>query len=416
MLEKERIGMDRREFLRTSVCLGAGLSVPFFWGQNALGGQGAGRRDRILVLLELRGGNDGLNTVVPFGDERYYAARPGLAVEKGKVLKINDALGLHENLEGLMRLYDAGKVAVVNGAGYPNPNRSHFRSMEIWQSGSDADRYEQNGWIGKLNDLHPDANPDPLCGIGIAPQLNGAFWSERGLGVAFERAQQFRWRAGQQGDTQAWFARLNKVHEPVKASGDTLDYVRQVTQSIVKSSTRVIKAARVGAGKAEYPQNPLARNLKTVGQLIAGGLPTQVYHVAYGGFDTHANQAGQHQNLLQNFGASVSAFMRDMESRRLADRVLILCFSEFGRRVAQNASGGTDHGTAGPMFLIGSGVRPGLHGRYPDLGALDKNGDLQFTVDFRAVYAEVLAKWFGADAERVLGRKFSPIDLLAARA
>ena len=411
--------IHRRDFLKASAIMSAGFSMPFFMARQMSSAQAlsATPDDRVLVIIELAGGNDGLNTVVPYGDDHYNRARPKLKVPRSQILTIDDYMGFHQNLTGLKRLFDDGKVALVNGVGYPNPNRSHFRSTEIWQTASDADRFESTGWIGRHHDLHPGDDPDPLSGIAMKSELSQLMQSEKGLGIAFQNPNAFRWQAGPQGDTEATFARINKADQrhPRDVS-ETIHFLRQVTSHIIKSSARVIAASKtVSSSHVSYPSNALAGHLRNVARLITGGLPTDVYHVAYGGFDTHAGQVGRHQNLLKGFGDAVEAFMRDLKDNGQAERVLILCFSEFGRRVAENASGGTDHGTAGPMFLIGEGVQPGVHGKYPSLGDLDK-GDLKFTVDFRSIYDEVLTKWLRADAAKILGQSFPNVGLINSHA
>jgi uncharacterized protein (DUF1501 family) len=421
MLTENRPQLDRREFIKTSTLLGAGISLPFFFNQSLSAKVASNLKTpldrRILVVLELRGGNDGLNTVVPYGNDAYYNMRAKLAIKKDMVLTLNDSIGLNENLKGLMSLYDDGKLALINGVGYPNPNRSHFRSMEIWQTATDSDRVDNLGWIGKYHDVHPDHNPDPLSGVAIDNELPMTMRGERGLGIAFQDPRMFRWKPGPQGDTNDLFRQINKASLNHQSDqDDPLHFLRHVTGNIVRSSDRVIAASKAASSKVEYPKNALARNLQTVAKLIEGGLPTHVYNVAYGGFDTHANQTGQHQNLMSGFGDSLAAFMKDIKARGIEDRVMILCFSEFGRRPQENASGGTDHGTAGPMFLIGNAAKAGLHGKYPSLTDLDDNRDLKYSVDFRAVYAEVLNKWFHADASALLGRKFNGLDLINAQA
>lgn len=403
---------NRRDFLKASTATSLALTLPGFF-QRALGAQNTITDGRILIILELSGGNDGLNTIIPFADDAYHRLRPKLAMKKNKILNLENDLGLPESMVGIKRLYDNGHLAIINGVGYPNPNRSHFRSMEIWHTASYSNRYERDGWIGKFNDHQPGDQVDPLGAIAINNAFPQALVGQRGLGVAFQNPQAFRWRQGNQGDTHTMFRRLNKTsqkHDPDHR--DPIHFLRQVTANIVKSSDRVIQAAKSAQQHVDYPNHPLARDLRSVAQLIGADLPTHVYHVALKGFDTHVNQAGSHERLLSQFSQSVTAFQQDIQAMGLSDRVVILCYSEFGRRASENASGGTDHGTAGPMFLIGQSVNPGLHGRYPGLTDLDENGDLKFNVDFRSVYAQVLKNWLNVDPAKVLGRSFPTIDLI----
>lgn len=414
----------RRDFLKSAAIASAGAFMPAFLANTlrAAVPEGALLRagqpipgfkdDRILVMLQMGGGNDGLNTVIPYGDDTYYKARPNLGVAKKDVLRVDDYTGLHAGLKDLKALYDDGRVALINGVGYPNPNRSHFRSMEIWHTASDAEEYLRDGWIGRYFDNCCSGEAQPVAGVAVDSVPPQAFDGRRGLGVAFEQPDRFRWQAGADVDNESVFRALNKIDEATEVkSVTTLDFLRHTAANMALSSDRVKDAGRKERARLEYPNSELGRDLRTVADMILGGLPTRLYYVSFTGFDTHANQTGTHERLLGQVGAAVAAFHGDLKKAGASGRVLTMAFSEFGRRVAENASRGTDHGTAAPMFLVGDAVHAGLHGRYPSLTNLD-NGDLRHTVDFRAVYASVLEQWFAVDAAQVLTRKFDTLKLL----
>lgn len=365
--------------------------------------------DRVLVVVQLGGGNDGLNTIVPHSNDIYYRLRPKLGLRGDQVLKMTDDASMNAKLVDLMRLYDAGELAVVQGVGYPNPDRSHFRSMEIWQTASDADEFLGHGWIGRYFDNTCSGAARPQAGVAIGNERPQAFDGERGFGIATDNPSKFGWNAGEAGDTEDVFRALN--HER-PSQNDTLNFLRHTTSHAVSSSHEVQRAAEKGGVQPAIGRGRNSNQLQTVAGLIRGGLSTRIYYVSLGGFDTHAGQLGQHDRLLNGVGTALAQFQRQLEQDGTADRVLTMVFSEFGRRVEENASGGTDHGTAAPLFLLGKHVRPGLHGQMPDLARLD-SGDLFHTTDFRSVYATVLQDWFKTPAAPVLGRDFSTLSLLA---
>ncbi len=370
----------RREFLRaTTLCGALSWTVPSFLAHtfSALQARAAdlatqpvtGRDANILVILQMAGGNDALNTVVPFANDHYLQARPRLALSAKSVLKLNDQLGFHPSLSGFKSLYDSGQLAVIQGVGYPNPNRSHFRSTEIWQTASDANRIERYGWLGRYFD-NACAGCDPTVAVNIGRQMPQAFAARKPVGVSLDNPQRYRFMA----------------HDELAA--DEMETSEQ----------------------AEYPAGQLANSLKLVARLIGGGLPTRVFYVSQGGYDTHTNQSGAQERLLRELGDSVKAFMEDMKVQGNLGRVLVMTFSEFGRRVQENASGGTDHGSGGLMFVAGDRVRAGLLGSYPGLAPADLlNGDLRFNTDFRSVYAGVLESWLKTPSAPILGRQFPPL-------
>ena len=412
---KESLLFTRREFLRAGGILAVGAAMPAFLvrtveAATAPDGVIRGFADgRILVVVQLAGGNDGLNTLVPVADDAYHRARPRLGLKRDALLMLDGGeAGLNPRLAGLKELLDAGRVAVVEGVGYPNPNRSHFRSMEIWHTATDSDRFSDTGWIGRYLDAQCGGEGEPVAALAVGGQRPQAFAGRRGLGVAVQDAGSFGWAEGPGPAREPAFRDLNR---PAGIRNANLDFVRKVAADAVLGSDRVRTAARAYRGGVEYPRDPFGQGLQTVAKMIAGGLDTRIYHVTLGGFDTHANQTGTHDNLLERLGNGLLAFQRDLDAQGNADRVVTMTFSEFGRRVAENASGGTDHGTAAPMFIIGAPVKPGFMGSRPSLTDLD-NGDLRHTTDFRAVYASVLEQWLRAPAADVLGRGFPTVGRL----
>ena len=441
----------RRAFLRTSM-LGAAAAwtLPVFIDKTffALNAQAAdrtiqtatGKDSTILVVLQLAGGNDGLNTVIPFADDAYRRARPTLGLAPEKVLKLNDQIGLHSALAPLRALFDEGRLGIIQGVGYPNPNRSHFRSTEIWQTASDANETRAYGWLGTYFD-HCCQGADPTVGVAIGGATPQAFAAKTPIGVSFARPEQYRWinyekTDGKMGASEFFFRQLNQPEDvatdiasmlngvdvagggsveaiggAVRDGSNPLDFLERTALDAQVSSDRVLAIARKTKPLVPYPGGRLSESLSLVGRMIAGGLPTRVYYVSLGGFDTHQNQAPAHERLLTELGAALGAFAADLKAQGNFDRVLLMTFSEFGRRVQQNASGGTDHGAAAPMFVLGGRAKAGLHGKMPSLTQLFQ-GDLMHTVDFRSVYAAVLEQWLGVPSQSVLGKKFNPLTLV----
>jgi len=434
----------RREFLRGTV-LGTALSwtLPTFLANtfSAMQADAAdsatqivtGKDASILVVLQMAGGNDGLNTVVPFANDYYRKARPRLGLAEKDILKVSDEIGLPNTLTGFKELYDAGQLAIIQGIGYPNPNRSHFRSTEIWQTASDSERFENTGWLGRYFD-NTCTGCDPTVAVTLGRQMPQAFAAKNPKGICFDSPQNYRFQKadkpgpGERDTTEESYRKLNAVdeaqmensgasigaiHGGAKHTGSPLDFIERTALDAQISSDKIRAIASRVENQATYPGSQLANSLKMVAKLIGGGLPTRVFYVSQGGYDTHTNQTGTHERLLRELGDSVKAFVEDLKAQGNLDRVLVMTFSEFGRRVAENASGGTDHGAAAPMFIIGSKVKAGMLGNYPSLAPADLNqGDLKYTVDFRGVYAGVLEQWLKTKSEPVLGRKFEPLQIV----
>ncbi len=442
----------RRAFLHRGLTLvGAASTAPLFLARSARAvapKDGALTRsrpgvpdDHVLVVLQLAGGNDGLNTVIPVRNDLYYKYRPQLGIAAKAALKLNDDFALHPVLTGFKSLYDAGLLAVVHGVGYPNPNRSHFKSMDIWHTAS-PDGREHTGWIGRYfdNACRGEDPCDPQAGVAIMNEAPLAMQGERFRPVAFQRPEDLNWNPGgnEYAQRRAAFAKraqemrgkramqqpaggplpdeyvFEQLNQPGRKSarpaGD-LGFLQRTAMDARLTSSDIQRASR-GQAAAEYPGSPLANTLKTVARMIAAQMPTKIYYVSQGGYDTHAGQANRQQQLLTQLGDALKAFVADLTAAGQLDRVTIMTFSEFGRRVTENASGGTDHGEAAPMFVVGKHITPGFHGTFPSLDETDLHrGDLAWTTDFRNVYAGVLQGWLCADAKAALG-DFQPLPLI----
>lgn len=427
----------RRQFLRTSLLGGAvALTLPSFIHRTfaAMDGNAAasatqiatGRDNPILVIIQLAGGNDGLNTVIPYEDGAYFAARPNLAIGKDRVLSIGDGLGLNPRLTGLQQAIGDGEAAIIQGVGYPNPNRSHFRSMEIWQTATDADKTSTSGWLGRYFDNCCAGEDSPAIGVSIGERMPQAFSASEPRGIAVRNPQALRGNAGGMDEMMMMDGgeafdgaesmdggSISMLDGRLQGGGSSIDFIRRVALDAQVASDEIAKATAKYKGGVEYPGNGLGRDLKFISQMIAGGMSTRVYYAGMGGFDTHANQANTHERLLGDFDSALSAFISDLKAQGNFDRVTILTFSEFGRRVSENAGGGTDHGAAAPIFLAGAGVQPGIFGKAPDLKDLER-GDLKFGVDFRSVYAALLESRLGVKHVTVLGRKFAPSNVITS--
>jgi uncharacterized protein (DUF1501 family) len=428
--------LHRRDFLKRGVGLvAASLVVPAFVAETARVLQGgspvaaaAGARAadgqttraqpavdasrRILVVLLLAGGNDGINTLIPYGDPLYYQARPSLAVPREQVLRIDDRVGFSPALRQLKARYDAGQVAVVQGVGYPNPNRSHFRAMDIWQTAV-PDRIEATGWLGRYLQSCTCGTDKHLEGVVLGPVVQKSFWTELTLVPAISNLAAFQYGSARANPT----GRAYEVESLRRALGQARgrpeeEFLRQATQIALDDADTLGQVAQSYQTPITYPQSPLGESLKTIAQVIAGDVGTRVFFATLGGFDTHANQVAQQQRLLTELDGSIESFMQDMERLGRQEDVMVMTFSEFGRRVNENASNGTDHGTAEPLFIVGGGVQGGLHGVYPSLADLDR-GDLKYTTDFRSVYSSVLQGWMNVPADQILGGAFSTLPLVA---
>jgi uncharacterized protein (DUF1501 family) len=414
------MAFSRRSLLgRGALLVASGVLAPSFITRTAMAlntqADATTNNNMILVVLQLSGGNDGLNTVIPFGDSNYASLRPSLGIASSDVLHLTDSVGLNPNLAKLKALYDQGKVAIVQGVGYPNPNRSHFRSMDIWHSAS-PDIFERSGWLGRYVSACQCAQDNALPAISVGDQLNTLFWTDSTLvpAVASIGAFSFMTDTKYKNDRTYQMQTLQNIYSQAGNWSDHESLIRRGTLEALQGSDELQKVAAAYTTAVQYPNNGLAAQLKLVAQVIAGKLGTRLFSVSQGGFDTHANQKPTQDRILGQLGDSVDAFMQDLANIGQQDNVVIMTFSEFGRRVKQNGSNGTDHGTAEPMFIIGNKVHGGLYGTYPSLGDLDSNGDLKFNADFRSVYAGMLKDVVGTDPAPVLMGSFPPIDVLRA--
>jgi uncharacterized protein (DUF1501 family) len=432
----------RRVFLQKGLTLLAVSStIPTFLDQTVMAlanpldtartQKPSGKDGKILVVVQLSGGNDGLNTVIPFGDDAYHRARPTLGHDDKSVLKIDNYVGLHPNLAPVKNLLDAGDMAIVQGVGYPNPNRSHFRSMDIWHTARPEEDVPTNGWLGRYFD-NTCTGCDPHVGVAMGQQLPLAMQGEKIRPLAFERPESYRYT----GRDQDRYAKLNHIAaeltetapatQPAKpqAAGvrkpkveiatpaSQLDFLHRTAMDAQVSSDDILRMTR-GHNPTGYPFGEFGNSLKTVAAMIKGGLPTRVYYVALSGFDTHANEKQRHDQLMNQLSQGIAAFWKDLENQKNSERVLVMTFSEFGRRVEQNASGGTDHGAAAPMFLFGKHMKQGVIGDHPSLTNLDQ-GDLRYKIDFRSVYSTVLQNWLETPSKPILGQQFASLNVLKA--
>lgn len=409
----------RREFLRGGLILiTASVAAPAFLVKTAAHAEAPSANPRsptrnTLVVVQLSGGNDGLNTVIPYRDRLYRELRPQLAVPEAEVLPLDDELALHPALGPLKERFAAGQLAVVLGVGYPNPDRSHFRAMDIWQTAV-PEAYERTGWLGRYLAGCACGRDETPAALSVTQTLPRALWTESVFVPALTSLNGYRFQSDPRypADREARLRALRALDATTEALRPYAEFLGRQSLNALASAEMLQQVAALWQTPVEYPaNNPLATALKTVGQLFGGDLGVRVAYVQLGGFDTHANQQATHRRLLEQLGAALDAFQHDLEAMGKADQVVTLTFSEFGRRVRENGSGGTDHGTAEPLFVLGTRVHGGLYGQQPSLADLD-GGDLRFHVDFRAVYATVLERWLGADPAEVLGRRYEPLAFL----
>lgn len=411
---------SRRAFLRGSMSSAAlvalSQSVPQFL-LNASACAAESRGETILVVIQLSGGNDGLNTVIPYADDVYRRNRPLLGIPTAQVRKIDGYVGFHPAMSRFSKLLEEGRLGIVQGAGYPVPDRSHFSSMDIWQTArrdvtTSGAAYRLTGWIGRYLDKYSGPGADvPAMHLPSGPaRLPLALTGDAAKAASVESLDAFKLDDG--GDARLRQSIQQLVAAPRNDSDELIQFLHASTQSAIESSREVQEAVRRYQTDIKYPESNLAKRLKTVAQLIDAGLKTRVYYLDLDGFDTHSNQAAAHAGLLGQLSEAVTAFMHDLKQHSHDRRVMLMTFSEFGRRVHENASGGTDHGTAAPMFIAGAKVKAGLLTSHPDLTKLE-DGDPRFTTDFRCVYSAVLEQWLGVPSAPLLGGQFTPVKLLA---
>jgi len=351
----------------------------------------------------MAGGNDGLNTIIPYSNDIYYNSRPTLAIKKDALITINEHLGFHQSLGPLKNLYDKGYVSIINNVGYPNPNRSHFRSTDIWQTASNADEYLDTGWLGRYLDenIHKSYGgielDDSLSLVLKGKTLNGI--ATKNPAILYNNMQ------------TPYFKKVLDHQSEEHLSEHNLGYLYQTMIEARSSAKYIYETSKTFKSSFEYPNNPFGKQLKTTAEFINSGLKSRVYYISMGGFDTHAGQINRQSRLLDIYSKSIDVFVKDLERNNTFKDTLILTFSEFGRRLKQNAANGTDHGAANNVFLIGKNLKaPGFYNEMPNLLNLDNNGDVKHTVDFRSIYATILDKWLEVNDAAILNRSFSKLD------
>lgn len=397
--------IKRKEFLQIGSLASASLMVPKFL--RAFEGTEAPlvpRGNKVAVVVQLSGGNDGLNTVIPLRNDIYYRERPRLGIAKEKAVLLNDEVGLNPALTAFKSFYDEGSLGILNSVGYPNPDRSHFRSMDIWHSASSSNDYINTGWIGRYLDAQCSGCDNPTQALEVDDVLSLALKGEKSKGLAFRDPKRLYGTS-----QEKYFKEISAAHHPRE---ETVDYLYKTMAETISSADYIFKQSRIHPSSANYPATQLGQSLKTVASLIFSDINTRVYYLSLGSFDTHVNQQPQQERLFTELNDAMKAFVQDLKDNNRFQDTLVFTFSEFGRRVSQNASAGTDHGTANNMFLLSGGLKQkGLINPMPDLADLS-DGDLKYRVDFKSVYATVLNKWLDANDQQVLGKKFDYLNFI----
>jgi len=393
----------RREFIQTGSLASASLMLPKFlkaFENKQLVPPG----NKVMVVIQFSGGNDGLNTVIPINNDIYYKERPRLGIPAANALSLTSDAGLNPALTAFKELYDNGNLSILNSVGYPNPDRSHFRSMDIWQSASNANEYVSTGWVGRYLDAQCKGCDKPTQAVEIDDMLSLALKGNSQKGLAFTDPRRLY-----SSSNENFYKEISNHHEQSEAA---VDYLYKTMRDTISSAKYIFEQSKLRPSAQTYPSTKLAANLKTIASLIMSDINTKVYYVSLGSFDTHINQAAQQTRLFTELNDAIKAFTADLKKNNRFDDVLIMTFSEFGRRVSQNASNGTDHGTANNMFFIGGNLKQkGLINAMPNLGDLN-SGDLKHQVDFKAVYATLLHNWLNADDETILGKKYPYLDFV----
>ncbi len=395
--------MKRKEFIQAGSLATASLMLPQFlkaFEKPVMVPPG----NKVLVVLQLSGGNDGLNTVIPITNDIYYRERPKIGIAKKEAVVLTDEVGLNPALECFKGLYDDGSLSILNSVGYPNPDRSHFRSMDIWQSASNSNEYINSGWLGRYLDAQCKGCDKPTQALEIDDVLSLALKGQDTSGLAFKDPRRLY-----SSSNERFYKEINAAHQ---ATEETVDYLYKTMSQTISSADYIFEQSKLHPSSATYPGTELGKNLKTISTLIQSDINTKVYYVSLGSFDTHVNQEGQQKRLFTELNDAVKAFTADLKKNNRFQDVLLMTFSEFGRRVSQNASNGTDHGTANNMFFISGGLKQkGLLNALPDLSDLN-DGDLKHKVDFKNVYATVLNKWLGTNDKMILGKQYDHLKFI----
>ena len=396
--------MKRRNFLKSATLASTSLMVPaFLKGYNG-NGILKNRTGKNLVIVQLSGGNDGLNTIIPFQNDIYYKNRPTLGIQQNKVLKLNDELGFNPAMEALRSVFDDGKMCILNSVGYPNPDRSHFRSMDIWHTASHSNEYLQTGWIGRYLDNKCQGCEKPYHALEVDDSLSLAMKGIQQSGFAMSDPKALK------KTTDNRFLRAAAEHEHHQE--DNVAYLYKTMINTQSSADYLYDQSKIHQSKISYPATAFAKDLRQIAELITADTDTKIYYVSLSGFDTHAFQKNAQEKLLQKYAEAMAAFIKDLKQNELLDDTLIMTFSEFGRRVKQNASNGTDHGTANNLYLMGGNLqKAGFYNAGPNLSDLDK-GDLKYEIDFRKIYATILEDWLDADASSILTGGLGKLSLV----
>jgi uncharacterized protein (DUF1501 family) len=397
--------IHRKEFLKLGSLATTSFFVPKFLKAFETG-KLVPPGNKVVVILQLSGGNDGLNTVIPFRNDIYYKSRPGLGIERSKLIALNDEVGLHPSLSSFSNAWNDGSMAILNNVGYPNPDRSHFRSMDIWHSASQSNEYINSGWIGRYLDAQCNGCALPTQALEVDDVLSLALKGEHQNGIAFMDPKRLFGTSNEKFFKDISSAKKDHHDE------EPVEYLYKTMAETISSADHIFKQSKLHPSSTTYPDSEIGKSLKTIASLIFSEINTKVYYLSLGSFDTHINQQNQQQRLFSQMNAAVDSFIKDMKANNRFNDVLLFTFSEFGRRVSQNASGGTDHGTANNMFFIGGGLKQkGLLNALPDLNDLEE-GDLKYKVDFKNVYATVLDKWLGADDKKILGKGYEKLTFI----
>ena len=395
--------IKRKEFLQIGSLASASLLMPQFlraFEKPASVPPG----NKVVVVIQFSGGNDGLNTVIPVRNDIYYKSRPRLGIKETDALSVTDDAALNPALTAVRDLYDDGNLGIVNSVGYPNPNRSHFRSMDIWQSASTSEQYLYSGWLGRYLDAQCKGCDKPTQALEIDDMLSLSLKGELQKGLAFKDPAKLY-----KSSNEKLFKDLSNAHISAEPA---LDYLYKTMGDTLNSADYIFKQSKLHSSSHTYPATEMGKNLKTISSLIMSDINTKVYYVSLGSFDTHINQDNQQKRLFTELNGAIKAFTSDLKLNNRFEDVLIMTFSEFGRRVAQNASNGTDHGTANNMFFISGGLKQkGLLNAMPNLADLN-DGDLKHTVDFKEVYATLLNHWLGANDNLILGKNYKKMDFV----
>jgi uncharacterized protein (DUF1501 family) len=398
---------SRREFLLRSGLASASLLLPRFLKAFQSDGRAfLPEGNKRLVVIQMSGGNDGLNTVVPYRNDDYYSLRPNIAVPKTDILSLTDDLGLNPSLKSLKDLYGQGFLSIINNVGYPNPDRSHFRSMDIWHSASGSDKFITTGWIGRYLDAQcPDCKS--YYAIEADDTLSLAMKGETRKGLAVSNPNLLHADA-----QRKLFRDVSADYNSATPEDNPLDYLYKTQAETISSADYIYEKFKVYKSSTDYPKGEFGKNLKTIAELIISGMDTKVYYVSIGSFDTHVGQKGRQEKLFGELSDGLASFVKDLQQNNCFKDTLIMTFSEFGRRVKENANNGTDHGTANNMFLIGGALaKPGIYNEPANLVDLD-NGDLKYHIDFRSVYATVLNRWLKANDNKILGAQYDHLNLI----